>query len=68
MSIKENEDIGDQLVSAVGDFFTTPEGQQRLAACRTFLAKRQQAMQQYWPRQQHPMTEPTCQELLQSGL
>ena len=68
LSIKENEDIGDQLVSAVGDFFTTPEGQQRLAACRTFLAKRQQAMQQYWPRQQHPMTEPTCQELLQSGL
>ena len=36
LSIAETEDIGDQLVSTVGEFFPTAEGQQRLAACRTF--------------------------------
>ena len=68
LTIKETEDIGGQLVDAVNEYFTSENGKKRLAACQQFLAKRDQAMQQYWAKQTHPVTEPTTQELLQSGL
>jgi len=67
-SIAEMEELGGHLVDTIHEYITTDHGSQRLTRAKEFLHKRDQQMSLYWEQQDHAVTDPTWQELIEKGL
>ena len=68
LSLGEFEQVGHEMVASVQDYLHGASAAKRLADCQHFLALRAKAIDDYWKKQDHSMTEPNRQDLLEKCL